>query len=134
MQFLLILLGWLGVVGMNVVAAEFNYIYIEANEGNSSGGHVAVQFEDEVFHYQYVEGHLIRLIKQKYSNFEFNYRIIENRGLHISTIEVTEDRYQQLLSFFKQQYRCRPFLYAIRFFNLRPETTENSAHVFLHIT
>lgn len=114
MQFLLILLGWLGVVGMNLVAAEFNYIYIEANEGNSSGGHVAVQFEDEVFHYQYVEGHLIRLIKQKYSNFEFNYRIIENRGLHISTIEVTEDRYQQLLSFFKQQYQIQNQQFALK--------------------
>lgn len=35
--------------------ASFNYLYIEASEGNSSGGHAAIQFEDEVYHFQHVD-------------------------------------------------------------------------------
>ena len=34
-------------------AAHFNYLYIEASEGNSSGGHTAIQFDDEIYHYQH---------------------------------------------------------------------------------
>src|SRR5205823_2139643 len=29
------------------------YLYIDANEGGSSGGHVAVRVDDDVFHFEY---------------------------------------------------------------------------------
>jgi len=30
-----------------VSSASFDYLYVEASEGNSSGGHAAIQFSDE---------------------------------------------------------------------------------------
>ncbi len=111
------LMLWIGVGvfwGVNVKAAELNYIYIEANEGNSSGGHGAVQLGNDVFHYQYVDEGLIRLIKHSADDFEFNYRIVENRGLHIQTLQISEDRYAQLRHFFKQQYAIQNQQFALK--------------------
>ena len=36
-------------------AATFDYLYIESNEGGSSGGHAAVRLGDDTWHFQYAE-------------------------------------------------------------------------------
>jgi len=81
-------------------ADTFQYLYIEANEGSSSGGHVAVQFGDEVFHYQFKDG-LIRLFKQDAEGFRFDYRILQNRTLHIADVDVSAATFSLLQDQFK---------------------------------
>lgn len=84
-------------------ASTFQFIYIEANEGSSSGGHVAIQFEDEVFHYQYTGG-MTRLIRDEADSFQFDYRYLQNRTLHVADVEVTESTFHRLQTHFKQQF------------------------------
>lgn len=67
------------------------YLYIEANEGTASGGHVALQIDDDVFHYQYHDG-LIRLNRDNSDNFRFDYRYLQNRPLHVADIEIPNDK------------------------------------------
>jgi hypothetical protein len=86
-----------------VRAAYFNYLYIEASEGNSSGGHVAIQFDDDIYHYQHVDNGLIRLFRQNKTEFHFLYRYLQNRPLHLSRIEVSEETLQLLKDQFKRQ-------------------------------
>ncbi len=91
-------------LSINTANADlFQYIYIEANEGSSSGGHVAVQFSDEVFHYQYQNG-LIRLFKQDADSFHFEYRMLQNRPLHIADIEVSASTFSLLQEHFKLRF------------------------------
>ncbi|MGR8941686.1 MAG: hypothetical protein ACU83P_08880, partial [Gammaproteobacteria bacterium] len=85
-------------------ASFFNYIYIEASEGNSSGGHTAIQFEDDIYHYQHVDSGLIRLFRQEKDDFHFLYRYAQNRPMHISRIEVSEDTFDRLKNQFKWQF------------------------------
>jgi len=87
-------------LGNTVNADTFQYLYIEANEGSSSGGHVAVQFGDDVFHYQFKDG-LIRLLKQDADGFRFDYRVLQNRTLHIADVEVSADTFSLLQDHFK---------------------------------
>lgn len=84
-------------------AASFNFIYIEASEGNSSGGHTAIQFDDDVYHYQHVDPGLIRLFKQNKTEFHFLYRYLQNRPMHLSRVEVSEDTLDLLKGQFKAQ-------------------------------
>ncbi|PPD32044.1 MAG: hypothetical protein CTY19_11815 [Methylomonas sp.] len=84
-------------------AKTFQYLYLEANEGTASGGHVAVQFDDEVFHYQYANG-LTRLTKDSRDSFEFDYRFLQNRGLHVADIAVSDAQFAVLQDSFKSQY------------------------------
>lgn len=85
-------------------AAGFNYLYIEASEGNSSGGHSAIQFGDEIYHYQHVDSGLIRLFRQEKTGFHFTYRYLQNRPMHLSRIEVSEDTFDLLKDQFKWQF------------------------------
>jgi len=86
------------------VAKTFNYLYIEASEGNSSGGHVAIQFDDDIYHYQHVDSGLIRLFRQQQGDFHFLYRYLQNRPMHLSRIEVSEDTFDLLKDQFKWQF------------------------------
>lgn len=85
-------------------AASFNYLYIEASEGNSSGGHAAIQFDDDIYHYQHLDSGLIRLFRQEKNEFHFLYRYLQNRPMHLSRIEVTEETIALLNDQFKWQF------------------------------
>ncbi len=87
-----------------VSAASFEYLYVEANEGNSSGGHSALQFGDEIFHYQHHDSGLIRLFKQDKQEFHFQYRFLQNRRIHLSQVEVSEETFRLLRDHFKVQF------------------------------
>jgi hypothetical protein len=85
-------------------AASFEYLYIEASEGNSSGGHSAIQFGDEIYHYQHHDSGLIHLLRQDKQEFHFLYRFLQNRRIHLSHIEVSEDTFNKLREHFKLQF------------------------------
>ena len=87
-----------------VSAASFEYLYVEANEGNSSGGHSAIQFGDEIYHYQHHDSGLIRLLRQDKQEFHFQYRFLQNRRIHLSHIKVSEDTFTLLSEYFKLQF------------------------------
>ena len=87
-----------------VSAASFEYLYVEANEGNSSGGHSAIQFGDETYHYQHHDSGLIRLLRQDKPEFYFLYRFLQNRRIHLSHIEVSDETFNLLKEHFKLQF------------------------------
>ncbi len=87
-----------------VSAASFEYLYVEANEGNSSGGHSALQFGDEIYHYQHHDSGLIRLLRQDKPEFYFLYRFLQNRRIHLSHIEVSDETFNMLKEHFKLQF------------------------------
>lgn len=88
----------------NASSASFNYLYIEASEGNSSGGHAAIQFGDEVYHFQHVDSGLIRLFRQEEKEFHFVYRYLQNRPVHLGRIEVDGDTLALLKDRFKWRF------------------------------
>ena len=98
-----VLLSPCPVIAKNVM----NYIYIESNEGNSSGGHTALQFDNDIFHYQYDASGIIRLEKQDADDFEYNYRFAANRSLHTSQIDVSEETYSLLRDYFNFQHQTQ---------------------------
>lgn len=87
-----------------VSAASFEYLYVEANEGNSSGGHSAIQFGDETYHYQHHDSGLIRLLRQDKPEFYFLYRFLQNRRIHLSHIEISDETFNMLNEHFKLQF------------------------------
>lgn len=85
-------------------AAAFNYLYIEASEGNSSGGHAAIRFADAIYHYQRLDSGLIRLFREETSEFHFLYRYLQNRPLHESRVDVSGETFDLLEDQFKWQF------------------------------
>ena len=104
MQPFFIGLLWIALYPCTVLAAPFEYLYIEASEGNSSGGHSAIEFDDEVYHFQHHDSGLIRLLKQDKQEFHFQYRFLQNRRIHSSHIDVSNETFTRLRDYFKLQY------------------------------
>ncbi|HLK12138.1 MAG TPA: hypothetical protein VKW76_12235 [Candidatus Binatia bacterium] len=81
-----------------------DYIYVEANEGGSSGGHAAIRFGDETYHFQHEPPGLLRLRRDDSQHFRCTYGALENRPMHVSRIGVSEAVYSRLRGAFAERY------------------------------
>lgn len=80
---------------------SLQYLYIEANEGGSSGGHVALALGDEVFHFQHRPPGVLVLVVDDLERFRYRYGVLENRAIHVSRIPVSEETYRLLVDHFR---------------------------------
>jgi hypothetical protein len=80
-----------------------DYLYIEANEGDSSGGHVALRLGPDTFHFQQESGGLIRMRRDDAEIFAFRYAMLGNRPIHETRIAVAGDTYDLLLDTFTRR-------------------------------
>lgn len=88
--------GW-GDAGHVLAASRLiDYLYVEANEGDSSGGHAAIRFEKRTFHFQHDNYGKIRIRSLDSAAFDHIYAILGNRTIHESSISVSEETYQLL--------------------------------------
>src|SRR5262245_15807417 len=86
-------------------AARFvDYLYIEANEGGSSGGHAAIRFGDETYHFQHERGGLIHLQRDASDHFRYAYGVLENRPIHVSRVAVADAAYSALRGRFAERW------------------------------
>lgn len=86
-------------------AASFDYFYIVANEGGSSGGHTAVRFDHHVYHFQN-EGGLLVLHRDRVDEFLYAYALLGNRTIHSTRIGVADATLSQLIDIFRQRHRA----------------------------
>jgi hypothetical protein len=86
--------GWL--VAAPAVRAErsVDYVYVDANEGGSSGGHTALRLGDAAYHYQFEPPGVLRLESEPWPEFETRYRELENRTIRVSRIPVTGETFE----------------------------------------
>jgi hypothetical protein len=84
-------------------ARTFDFLYIDANEGSASGGHAAIRFDNEIFHFQHIESGLLRLYRDDFAAFRLAYGYQENRTIHGHRIEVSEDFFRTLHNAFNRR-------------------------------
>jgi hypothetical protein len=86
--------------------ASFDYLYIVSNEGGSSGGHTAVRFGRDVYHFQN-EGGLLVLKREPADEFFYTYAMLGNRTIHVSRIGTSEATVTRLVEQFRQRHRAQ---------------------------
>jgi hypothetical protein len=74
-----------------------DYLYVEANEGGSSGGHVGVRVGDDVFHFEHQRPGILVLRREPFAEFRHRYTGFENRAIEVRRIPVSEDAYRRVL-------------------------------------
>ncbi|MGH7334989.1 MAG: hypothetical protein ACREKS_20065 [Candidatus Rokuibacteriota bacterium] len=84
-------------------ARSIDYLYVESNEGGSSGGHVALRFGDRVFHFQYTDGGFLRVSRESFAGFRRHYSLLENRPIHITRIPVSGETFDLVHDFFTRR-------------------------------
>jgi hypothetical protein len=81
-----------------------DYLYINASEGSASGGHVALRFGDQVFHFEHRPPGLLVLARARFERFRHLYGDLENRTIQVSRIEVSDETYDVLLTQFSRRH------------------------------
>jgi len=81
-----------------------DYLYIEANEGGSSGGHVALRLGNETYHFQHERPGVLRLRRDDAEHFRYAYGMLENRTMHVSRVAVSDATYAELRQRFSERY------------------------------
>jgi hypothetical protein len=74
-------------------APSIDYLYVEANEAGSSGGHAAIRFGEQVFHFQYMDSGLLGISREDFAGFRRNYALLENRTIQVIQIPVSEETF-----------------------------------------
>ena len=85
----------------------FEYLNIEANSGGSSGGHAAICFGGSCYHFQQTENSMIRLRRDDFEELDYQYRLLGNRTVHASRIEVSSGTYDRLREAFDARLRVQ---------------------------
>ncbi len=84
--------------------ATFDYVYTEANEGGSSGGHAAIRFGEHTYHFQNRDGLLV-LDREPTRDFFHVYALINNRTIHLSRVAVSAQDARRLRERFERRRR-----------------------------
>ncbi len=82
---------------------NMDYLYIDAGEGDSSGGHAAIRFGEDTFHFQYFDG-MLRAVREDSMQVEYQYRFLANRTVHVSSIDVSDETYDLLKDRFSHHH------------------------------
>jgi hypothetical protein len=81
-----------------------DYLYINASEGSASGGHVALRFGDQVFHFEHRPPGILVLARAEFERFRHLYGDLENRTIQVSRIPVSDETYDLLLAQFSRHH------------------------------
>ena len=76
-------------------AGGLAWIYVEANTGGSSGGHLALLVRDTVYHVQQAPEGLFQLERQDWRTFRYLYAGLQNRTLVLAHLDVAEPDVEQ---------------------------------------
>jgi hypothetical protein len=88
------------------LGASFDYYYIESNEGGSSGGHTAIRFDGDVYHFQNEAGLLV-LRRERAHDFLYTYALLGNRTVHSTRIGLSEESLSRLIDRFRARHRAQ---------------------------
>lgn len=83
--------------------AHFDYLYLNANEDQASGGHAAIRIDDDVFHFHFEDG-LLRMDRDDWDEFQFSYRGLQNRSIERTRIAISQDTHRRLRATFIRQH------------------------------
>ncbi len=79
------------------------YLYINANEDQASGGHTALRINNEIYHFQFEDG-LLKMTRDNWYDFQVSYRGFQNRSIFASQMSVTYEAFEKISHTFHAHY------------------------------
>ncbi|EQA38446.1 hypothetical protein LEP1GSC047_2407 [Leptospira inadai serovar Lyme str. 10] len=77
-----------------------DFVYVDANTGQSSGGHSALRIDDTIYHFQYYPDEIFRLIREPYERFSYSYNVYSNRSSKIVRFSLPNEGWEKIRSGF----------------------------------
>jgi hypothetical protein len=83
---------------------KIEFVYINSNSGQSSGGHSGIKIGPYLFHFQYYDDKIFHLVREKWTEFLYVYNSLDNRKVFKTEIKASEEEYEKISSFWNQFY------------------------------
>ena len=83
---------------------KIEFVYINSNSGQSSGGHSGIKIGSYLYHFQYYDDKIFHLVREKWTEFLYVYNSLDNRKIFKTEIKVSEEDYEKISSFWNQFY------------------------------
>ncbi|XDD47201.1 hypothetical protein AB3N60_03700 [Leptospira sp. WS39.C2] len=84
---------------------SYGFLYIDANSGQSSGGHSALLLGDRVYHLQYsFEDKIFHIVRENWDDFRFQYGVVENRNIELYEWKLSDSAKQTLRQKWNELY------------------------------
>jgi hypothetical protein len=81
-----------------------DFLSVEANEGGSSGGHLALRLGAVVYHWQSEDDGLLHISRRNAADFLYEYAVLENRTVHRSRVAVPAATFVRLRDAFQRRW------------------------------
>ena len=81
-----------------------DYVYVNANTGQSSGGHSGIRLGELVYHFQFYPDQIFHIVREPWSEFRYVYGIQENRTIKIRKISISKETFDFLLERMNEIY------------------------------
>jgi len=91
--------------GLRNGSPVLEYLYIDAGGTAAAGGHGALRFDDEVYHFQYRAPGTLRLSRRRLRDLIHQYSTVENRSIRALRIDVSAETFATLRDYFDGRYR-----------------------------
>ena len=78
---------------------KIEFVYINSNSGQSSGGHSGIKIGPYLFHFQYYDDKIFHLVREKWTEFLYVYNSLDNRKVFKTEIKISEEDYEKISSF-----------------------------------
>src|SRR5262249_45718837 len=83
--------------------AMLDYLYIEANEGGSGRGHVALAIGDDVYHFQHDAEGVLALRRDRRAVFRVRYTLLQNRPVHLTRLAADDAMAERMRAGFAER-------------------------------
>lgn len=93
-------------VAAPAAGASFDYVYVEANEGGSSGGHSAIRFGERTYHFENRDGLLV-LDRETTSDFFHSYALLGNRTIELHRVALSDADLTRALGRFRSRHHAQ---------------------------
>src|SRR5256886_12167984 len=97
-----------------------DYLYVDANEGGSSGGHAGLRVGDDVFHFEYRRPGILVLRRETFDEVRREYTGLENRTIEASRIPVSEETFRLVRERFRRRHLVQRWQLEV-FYTLRAD-------------
>jgi len=79
---------------------SLDFIYVNANTGEATGGHSAIKLGSTVFHYQFFPGDFFLLVRDSWPHFKYIYTDVSNRTISIRRLPLRPEVFYRLNAHF----------------------------------
>ncbi|EMK24935.1 hypothetical protein LEP1GSC008_3094 [Leptospira kirschneri serovar Bulgarica str. Nikolaevo] len=90
--------------GLYSTPTTADFIYVDSNIGQSSGGHTGIRVGNKVYHYQFFPDDIFHLVRESYDDFAFDYNIISNRTSVLTRLKLSRKEVSALESGLNRLY------------------------------